>query len=73
MSDKAEIDYRKILIAYIDYVAECEGTDFLPAKIDSLTSNENAALLRAGAECPDAGSIHKERLLKAANELDPHV
>jgi hypothetical protein len=62
------IDYRKILIAYIDMVGEAEGVDFIRESKD-LTPEENAALFRAGA----AGSVfddHKTKLLKWADELE---
>jgi hypothetical protein len=39
------IDYRKILIAYIEHVVSCEGTDFMPDSLDGLTPEEYEALV----------------------------
>ncbi len=41
------IDYRKILVEYIDYVAASEGTDFLSFNDPwlDLTAEEKAALI----------------------------
>lgn len=57
------MDYRKTLLAYIEYVGQCEGVDFLPADLDGLTNEENLALNEAAAEvgCTDK---HRARLLK---------
>lgn len=44
------IDWRKILMAYISHVGACEGIDFLPAELDGLTAEENAALNEAAAD-----------------------
>ena len=63
------MDFRKILIAYADHVAEQEGTDFLPASLPNLSAAENAALARAVAE-GDCGLVHKKRLLAFAEELE---
>lgn len=61
------IDYRKVLIAYIDHVGHCEGTDFLPATLDDLTTEENIALHEAAAET--ANDAHAGALIGHAGHL----
>ena len=68
--DSDDIDWRKILYAYVEHVATEEGVDYLPARLaDHLTPKECSALHRLAAErrCTEA---HRGRLLKFANELD---
>lgn len=63
-------DWRKLLVAYIDHVAETEGSDFLTLRIDSLTPDENADLLAAAVEmCSGMPSEYRERLANYALEL----
>ncbi len=51
------IDYKKVLEVYIAYVECSEGTDFLPAKLDDLSLEENVALNEAGLKGRTEGQI----------------
>jgi hypothetical protein len=53
-------DWRKILIAYINHVGECEGADFLRRYIPGLSLEENLELHRAASE----GIVSKEHRQK---------
>jgi hypothetical protein len=66
------IDYRKILIAYIDYVGAREGIDFLPAyesELEGLSRVEIAALYEAAATSFTNTDTHYVKLMKAAEDL----
>jgi hypothetical protein len=68
--DSDDIDWRKILYAYVEHVATEEGVDYLPARLaDHLTPKECSALHRLAADrrCTEG---HRDRLLKFADELD---
>ena len=60
--DSDDIDWRKILYAYVEHVATEEGVDYLPARLaDHLTPKECSALqaccrtaLHKGAQRPFA-------------------
>ena len=70
MSDDRNIDWRKILYAYMEHVATEEGVDYLPARLaNHLTPTECSALHRLAADrrCTEK---HRDRLLKFADELD---
>lgn len=58
------VDYRKILIAYIDHISACEGIDFLPVSLDDLTVAENIALNEAAIDVGSITSDHRAELLK---------
>jgi hypothetical protein len=55
------IDWRKILVAYIDHVGEAEGVDYLPG-VSCLSDIENAELARAASE-GNCSPEHKAALL----------
>jgi hypothetical protein len=68
--DGEDLDWRKILYAYVEHVATEEGVDYLPARLaDHLTPKECSALHRLAAErrCPEE---HRDHLLQFADELD---
>lgn len=57
MSEVRYVDWRKILIAYMNEVSQAEGVDFLPSYpmngdllVDGLTREESCALLEASCE-----------------------
>lgn len=64
-------DFRKILIAYINHVLECESVTFLPASVEEtrLSRTELAALYRAAAES-DCSLKHSRELLAEADKLE---
>jgi len=45
-----DLDWRKILSAYIDLVGSCEGIDFLPNELTLLTDEEKIALYEVALE-----------------------
>jgi hypothetical protein len=64
------IDYRKILIAYVDHVGECEGVDFLedgPAAHQPGLTEEEAVEL---AKIRDIGRIPGCRFYKQDDDAD---
>lgn len=60
------VDWRKILIAYINVVSTNEGIDFLPAAPHGLTGEELALLHEAAAET-DCIPEHRADLLTEAS------
>jgi hypothetical protein len=65
-----EVDYRKILVKYIENVGLCEGVDFIYKQINGLTPAEVAELARAGADGSDINEEYRQELLKMARELE---
>jgi hypothetical protein len=65
------IDYRKILIAYVEHVSECEGVDFIDdgpaAYLDGLTEEEAVEL----AKIRDIGRRAECRSYEADDESTP--
>ena len=61
------MDYHKILVAYMNHVAEQEGVFFLHghSPLVSLTDAENAALFRAAAVTDCTPEFRKEMLIAA--------
>lgn len=66
MADK--IDYRKMLLAYIDWVGKCEGVDFLNdgplAYLDGLSDEEAVEL----AKMRDIGRMAERRFYDESGE-----
>jgi hypothetical protein len=65
------MDYRKILVAYIDHVGYSEGTDFLPAELRGLTAEENAALAQAAIDAGNSSTGHVGELTDYLTKISP--
>jgi hypothetical protein len=69
-NDSGDVDWRRILYAYMEHVATQVGGDYLPARLAShLTPKECSALHRLAADgrCTE---LHRDRLLKFADEVN---
>jgi hypothetical protein len=66
----APVDYKKILLAYIDLVGMSEGVDFV-GPLRELTDEENAEFLELSVQAQRPG-WHREHRLKTAAQFRAH-